>query len=346
MNRAFLLILFVSSLAMAGSKPALVGVQIVTQGFINPLSKTIGTVEFEQNSKLASKIEGYVTKVNFSSGDRVKKGDILAILDSEILNITIKSAKASLNIVKTELANARKNLHRYEKLIQDKSIAQNIYDNSLLKVQVLQNRVLVLKSNLKKSYTNKEYKTIKAPFSGIIVSKSIQKGQWINRGEQIAKLLNTSVINILFDIPMKYINTLNAKEKYEIVINNTTYKALIYAKLPVGNKLTRMFPIKFQLKIDSDKFIFDGIQASVKLPIKAKQLSFIVPRDSIVKRAGKDVVFIVDDAKARMLDVEIVGYESTNVGVRNPELKVGQKVIIKGNERISSGKPTKIISSK
>lgn len=340
-----LLTLFLSSLAIAVGRPALVGVQKVTQGFINPLSKTIGTVEFEQNSKLASKIEGYVTKVNFSSGDRVKKGDILATLDNEILNITIESEKASLNIVKIELANARKNLHRYEKLMQNKSIAQNIYDDSLLKVQVLQNKVLVLESDLKKSYTNRAYKTIKAPFDGIIISKNIQKGQWINRGEQIAKLLNTSVVNILFDVSTKYINTLNSKENYEIVINNTTYKAPIYAKLPVGNKLTRMFPLKFQLKIAPDTFIFDGMQSSVKLPTKEKQLTFIVPRDSIVKRAGKDVIFIVDDAKARMIGVKIVGYEGTNVGVKNNELKVGQEVIIKGNAKISSGKSTKIISS-
>ena len=87
-----------------------------------------------------------------------------------------------------------------------------------------------------------------------------------------------------------------------------------YAVIPKGDTLTRMFPIKFQLDLSKDTFVFDGIQATVNIPTQEKQKTLLVPRDAVIKRFNKDVVFIASDKQAKMIPVEIIGYEKSFLG--------------------------------
>ena len=66
-----------------------------------------------------------------------------------------------------------------------------------------------------------------------------------------------------------------------------------------------------------------------------------MPRDAVIKSAGSDVVFIDNDGHARMLEVEITGHTGPNVGIRSDEIEPGQRIIVKGNERIRDGQPVR-----
>lgn len=114
--------------------------------------------------------------------------------------------------------------------------------------------------------------------------------------------------------------------------------------IPSGDKLTRTFPVKFKANT-KNVFVFDGQEARVNLSKNAKQESLIVPRDAVIKRFGKNVVFIINDKMiAQMIPVQIIAYLESKVAIKAEGLAVGQDIVSKGNERVFPNSPVKIIN--
>jgi RND family efflux transporter MFP subunit len=273
----------------------------------------------------------------------VKKGDILVAIDSEILDAQINSAKANLSIAKLDFENAKKDYERYKKLREQKTVSQQTYDNSFLKFNTTQQNILVSESKLKELEVQKTKKFVKAPYDGIIVSKSIEKAEWANAGKVVGTIVDTSSIDLTFNLPTSYVYKLNKDEDYSIKIKDKTISSKLYAAIPKGDSRTRTFPVKFKAKVQNE-FLYDGMEAAISLPRNKKQESLVVPRDAVIKRFGQNVVFIDRDSKAVMLSVKIIGYNTTSVAVSAKGLYEGANVVVKGNERIFPNQPIKSLN--
>ncbi|MCP4969323.1 MAG: efflux RND transporter periplasmic adaptor subunit [Arcobacter sp.] len=335
-------VLAISSFAMGG--PSLVETTKLTKGEVNPLQEFIGTLNFNKKSTLAAQNSGLVKFVNFELGDKVKKGKVLVQIDSDVLNAQIKAVKANLKVAKQKEKNSRKNYQRYKKLLNSKSITQKEYDDALLKSNSSIGDVKVLEAKLKELKIQSNKKSIKAPFDGIIAKKSINLGEWVNAGTPIAKIINTYKAEFIFNVPLKVVNGLKKGDIYDINVGNKNIKSELSAIIPNGDKLTRTFPIKFISDI-KDSFVFDGQQAKVRLSKDSKKEGLLLPRDSVIKRFGQNVIFFIDDKMiAKMIPVQVVGYVNNNVAVSGKGLVPGMQIVLKGNERIFPNSPVKIIN--
>ncbi|MCK5110140.1 MAG: efflux RND transporter periplasmic adaptor subunit [Arcobacteraceae bacterium] len=343
--KKILILISVALISFAmGGQVSLVNTTTVKKGTVNPLEEFIGTVKFSKNSKIASQSSGAVIKINFEAGDKVKKGDILVKIDSDILDSQIKSAKALFEIAKITLENASKDYDRYKGLISKKSISQKIYDDSFFKVNSAKQNLNFAKASLDELLIQKTKKVIKAPFSGIIIEKNTEISQWLNSGNTVATLVDANNIDLIFNLPTSYIYKLNKKENYEIDLGVKKINSKLYASIAKGDKLTRTFPVKFKATVDN-YFLYDGMEAKIKLPRNKKVETLIVPRDAVIKRFGQDVVFIVNDkSMAIMIPAQIIGYKGKVVAVFAKGLKEGMDIVIKGNERIFPNSPVKIIN--
>ncbi|UCD66453.1 MAG: efflux RND transporter periplasmic adaptor subunit, partial [Deltaproteobacteria bacterium] len=102
-----------------------------------------------------------------------------------------------------------------------------------------------------------------------------------------------------------------------------------------GDVATRTFSVKTRLK-NSDGLV-EGMEASALMPTSSRKDSLLVSRDGLVVKFGKNVVFVVDDGKAKMVPVAVQGYSGLMVGIAGLELEAGQEVVVKGNERLFGG---------
>jgi len=332
----------VSSLFAAG-RPALVETTAVVKGDVNPLQEFIGTVNFKNNSQLAAKNSGLIEKVTFEVGQKVRKGQVLVKIDSDLIDAQIKAAQATLDVAKKEANNANKDFKRYEKLLTSKSITQKEYDDALLKSSSNTGNVLALGAKLNELKIQKNRTEIKAPFSGIIVQKSVSLGEWVNPGSVVARVVNTSNIEVTFNTPISFIAGLRKNSSYDIVLNNKTIQAKLMAAIAYGDKRTRTFPIKFKAAV-KDGFVFEGQEAKVKLSKNAKIQALLVPRDSVIKRFGADMIFIAKEGIAVMMPVKILGYMGKNIAVAAKGLVEGAQVVTKGNERVFPKQALKILN--
>ncbi len=345
MIKKFLVLVSLAIVGFAmGGQVSLVNTSIVKKGTINPLEEFIGTVKFSKNSKIASQSSGAVIEINFEAGDVIKKGDILVKIDSDILDSKIKSAKALLEIAKINLENATKDHDRYKGLIAKKSISQKIYDDSFFKANSAKQNLNSLRASLDELLIQKKKKTIKAPFDGVVVEKNTEISQWLNIGNSIATLVDTKNIDLIFNLPTSYLYKLSKKENYKIDLGAKKISSKLYASIAKGDKRTRTYPVKFKAKVNND-FLYDGMEAKIKLPRNKKVKSLIVPRDAVIKRFGQNVIFTINDKSiAIMMPVKVVGYKGKFIAISANGLKSGMKIVTKGNERIFPNSPVKIIN--
>lgn len=342
-----LLIVGITSLSLFGAgNPSLVETTTLIQGEVNPLQEFVGTVKFEKSSTLAAQNSGIVKAINFEIGDKVKKDKTLVQIDADILMAQINAAKATLESAQQTSLNSSKDYERYKALLESKSITQKEYDDALLKRNASNSNVQALEANLKQLQIQAYKKNIKAPYDGIVVEKNVQLGEWVNAGSNVAKIVDTSKIEVTFNVPSTIVNGLKQGQMYDIFIDGKTIPAKLNAIIPNGDKLTRTFPVQFKANV-KDMFIYEGQEAKVSLSKNGKINALILPRDAVIKRFGQNVVFMIDDKMmAQMIPVQIIGFVEKNVAVASENLKAGMQIVSKGNERVFPNTPVQIINQK
>lgn len=344
MLKKFIVTCFFTLSAFAMGGPALVEVTKLVKGEVNPLQEFVGTLNFDKKSTLAAQNSGVVKLINFKIGDKVKKGKTLVHIDADVLNAQIRAIRANLKVAQDEQKNSSKDYLRYKKLLESKSITQKEYDDALLKSSSSSGNVKAVEANLKELQIQSYKKSIKAPFSGVIVEKNINLGEWVNAGTPIAKIVDTTKAEFIFNVPLNVANGLTIGDMYDVSVGNKKINSKLSAIIPNGDKLTRTFPVKFVADI-KDIFVFDGQQTKVSLSKDAKKEALLLPRDSVIKRFGQNVVFVINDKMlAMMIPVQVIGFDGNKIAIAGKGLKPGLDIVVKGNERVFPNSPVKIIN--
>mgnify|MGYP003571689182 CR=1 FL=1 len=340
-----LLIITLSSLSLfAMGGPSLVETTKLIKGEVNPLQEFVGTLKFDRNSVLAAQNAGVIKALNFEVGDKVKKGDVLVQVDADVLNAQVAAASANVASARNEKTNAKKDFERYSKLLLTKAISQKQYDDAQLKYNTTTSSLKALQAQLRELQIQRNKKSIKAPFDGVIVDKKIDLGEWVSAGTPVLSMVDITKVEITVNVPLTIVNGLKKGDQYDINVGNNILKATLQAAIPSGDKLTRTFPVKFKAKTNGT-FLFDGQQAKVSLSQNAKKESLLLPRDAVIKRFGQNVVFAINkESMAQMIPVQVVGYVGKQVAVSAKSLQIGMDIVVKGNERVFPNSPVKIIN--
>ncbi len=323
--------------------PSLVEVSPLKKQEINDLQEFVGTVNFDKKSKIASETSGVAKKINFEVGQKVNKGDVLVQIDSDILDAQIKASQSAVNMYSVQLKNAKKNYERYGALLDKKSIAQKVYDDVKVEFDVASENLTSAKAKLNELSIQKSKKSIKAPYSGIIVEKNINLNEWLNMGSAVATIVNTQELDIVFNLPISFITNLKSGDIYDVNIADKTFKAELFAAIPSGDKLTRTFPVRFKTKAENE-FIFDGASAKINFIKDSKSEALVINRDAVIKRFNMDVVFAVVNNVAKMIPVKVVAYSGMNAAIAGQGLVENMQLVTKGNERIFPDMPVQVIN--
>ena len=330
--------------AQEAPRASLVEVQTLKKQEVNDLQEFVGTVNFDKKSKIASQSSGIAKKINFEVGQKVKKDEVLVQIDSDILEAQIKASMADVNMYEVQLKNAKKNYDRYSALVEKNSISQKVFDDAKVEYDVANENLISSKAKLNELTIQKSKKVIKAPYSGVIVEKNINLNEWLNQGNQVATIVNTQDLEIVFNLPISFIGGLKDGDVYDINISDEIIKAKLYAAIPSGDKLTRTFPVRF--KADSgEKFIFDGASAKISFAKESKTQALVISRDAVIKRFNMDVIFAIVNEKAVMIPVKAITYYGLNAAIMADGLVEGMQIVTKGNERVFPDMPVQVLNN-
>lgn len=259
----------------------------------------------------------------------------MVVLSADLLEKTIESTRASHGQVLADLENARLDFERIDYLYKAESIAGQAYDESRFRVLGLEKKAESLKAELGRLELEHEKKQVRSPFDGVIISKHVERGEWLSPGAKVAKVAADAVVDVIVDVPERIIPFVRAGRPASVEVGGRAHRGKILTVIPEGNVATRTFPVK--LRLSNDGTLFEGMEARVMLPSGARKPAFLVPRDALLNVLGKYVIYVVAESRAKMVPVEVVGFEGLTAGIAAEGIQEGMKVVTKGNERLREG---------
>ena len=340
-----------------GPRAALVSVDKVSIVEVSQMIPVLGRLVARRSGAVAARVAGPVAEMRCDVGDRMKKGDVVAVLVRERLHwvrerrkAQVASNRALLASRKAELVKKNQEMARLEKLRKTKSAAYRAskYDAMSQEVSKLDSRVTEASARLKQmeadarlAQIDLNYATIRAPFSGVVTQRHTDVGAYVNVGQAVVSLIDDSALEVEADVPVQRVTGLKPGVMVSVHINGVTVEAGVRAVVPQENPQTRTRAVRFTANLKKIGGQLAGNQSvTISVPISGDQKVLSVHKDAVLNRRGNDMVFVVVDGAARPRNIAIGDAVGGRFLVRNG-LKLGDVVVVRGNERLFPGQGVK-----
>ena len=142
-------------------------------------------VESVQQATLAAQINGSVTAYYVDAGDRVKKGQVLARLDTRNSDAQVAAGRAGIAQAEAALAAAKSNYERTKSLVEQKFISQAALDKAESEYKVALATVETARAGSVQANTARDFAEIRAPFDGVVTRRLMEIGEFANPGRAV-----------------------------------------------------------------------------------------------------------------------------------------------------------------
>ncbi|UCF83281.1 MAG: efflux RND transporter periplasmic adaptor subunit [Desulfobacteraceae bacterium] len=330
-----------------GEEASPVVVERVISNSVRPTVSLIGTAKPHRKSVVSPEIEGVVAAFPVKKGQKIKKGEVLARVETRPFLLELKFAKANLAEEKVNHENAISELKRVTELFKKKSISSRSYDDAFHSANALEKRILGLEARIETIQYHIEKCVIKAPFGGFVVEEHTQVGQWLKKGAEIVTIVEIDPILVTTPVPDRYIHFIKVGQKvdleFDFLPGNKTRKGLVRDIIPEGNEKARTFPVQISVA-NSDFSILSGMSCRVSFPVGSFHKSLLVNKDAVVTNRDGHQIFVVQDGKALLVPVKKRQAHGSLVVVEG-RMAEGDMVVVEGNERLRSGQKVNVIAT-
>jgi RND family efflux transporter MFP subunit len=341
----FLLLLPVSNALAQQTPPAsVVQVAEVSRTELAPTVAVPGTIYSRNDVQVTAGVAGQLDMVA-EPGTYINKGESIAKIDSRPLQLQRAEqeallARAEINVRQLESQLRRQRELGGSNLVSEFEIEQTvanrdlaISDANITKVRIRQIDDQIRRAN------------IRAPFSGIVISRAHRAGEDVARGEILAQMTDIQNLEVRAFVPLKHLPRTVVGDAIEIFATNASFEGRIRALVPTGDVRSQTFEARIDLPSNAAANWTVGQLVSVAVPIRARTVSLTIPRDALVLRSNGAFVFRVnDDNIAERVAIEVGDSSGEMIAVTGP-LHEGDRVAIRGAENLQEGTPVKIMVS-
>jgi RND family efflux transporter MFP subunit len=321
------------ALAIAGPDAMQVGVAQAHMIKMSPKIALPGTVVSRNDSHLASEVDGRVSWVA-DVGDVVKKGDVIARLDSNLAQMQYHSDTANVARLSASLRYDEAQATRMQTLMNSNAIAASTRDQAVSQRDVDTAQLAQARSDLAKSKFTLDHSQIRAPFPGRVVARLINAGEFATAGKEIVRLVDVNDIEVKSQVPIESAHFLREGMPVTVQIEHRPLIARTRAIVPVGDESSRTIEIRLTLK-PGDALVGDA--AKVFLPSSTTRNVLAIPRDALVLREDNTYVFkIGPKSTAQRVAVETGSEDGAMIEVKGA-IGPGDKVVVQGAERLEAG---------
>src|SRR6266481_3617806 len=336
------------------AQAALTAVSVVSPKQTAPADEIIlpGNVQPFINSPIYSRTNGYLKKWYFDIGAHVKKGQLLAVIETPEVDQELQQARSNLLTAKANLELASITKTRYQGLLKSNAVSQQDADNAVGTYNANKAIVEADKAAVEQYSALVSFEKIYAPFDGVITARNTDIGDLINSGS------GGGVKTDLFHIaqPGKLRVYVNVPEEYSRGVKVGMTADLSLAEFPgrrFQGKLVRtadainMTTRTLLMEIDvanPTSTVLTGSYAEVHLKVPAPPSTFIIPVNTLIFRSEGLRVGIVKDGKVALTAVT-PGHDFGNQIEVVSGLKPDDQVIINPPDSIVTGQPVQIVQA-
>ncbi len=306
---------------------------------IHRLIELPGSVESRTESLVASEVAGLVVDLAAREGQTVRKGETIARLRSDQLELQLEAAKAELREAEARLTQAESNLDRSKDLFNSEVLSMRQLDEAMSEYDAWRGRTDRLQAMIARIKLDIERSAVRAPFAGVVVAERCEVGEWIDKGDPVVELISLYDLEVRVDIPERYFRNMKRGAEATVRFESLPGYELtgkVSAIVPRANAQSRTFPLKIRID-NKDGQVGAGMLAKVSFPAGESYSATVVPKDAVIRRGAERHIYLInEDSTVSQVSVETGVAMGAWVEVQS-ELKPGAKVVTRGNERLQPG---------
>ncbi len=190
-----------------------------------------------------------------------------------------------------------------------------------------------------------ERHTIRAPFAGYVVREQTEIGEWLGKGAAVAEIVALDEVDVVAPVVEDYVLGVSVGMAGSVTVGavpGRSFDGKVTAVVPAADMRARTFPVKVRVaNPKGGPLLKAGMFATIHLPVGGTEKAILVPKDALVLGGPKPIVFVVTDGTAVAVPVETGIAVGDLIQVKGGVLG-GQKVVVRGNERLSRNMPSPV----
>lgn len=343
--------------------------QVVAKSDIEKASQFSSVVAGEEETFIMPKMSGYITAIYKKEGDKVAKGETLAVLDGSEILAQVGAAQDGVNSMKNVVDEAddyydqvvdeaKAALKKYEKeydalkdggasdselSIAKKGVKQaEEAVKSAKKMRDLQNQsteanLVSMEGQLKIAQTQAGNRYIKAPYSGVITAKNYSVGSLVSPSQAVFAIAKSEKKELSISVSSDLVRFLAFDQAVRISLDNDqgNFSGKIISVSPMTGSVAHKSLVKISIDESSDLRLGEFVKVFIETEKKDDVL--VVPQNALVKEYYDNFVFVVDEnniVQKKKVEIGFVGDDKVEIV---SGISTGERVVVEGQFYLKDG---------
>jgi multidrug efflux system membrane fusion protein len=306
----------------------------------------VGSVEAFEKVQVTARVAGVVDRVLFSEGGLAAAGQVLVEIETERYTLAVESAQASYEKAEAAKADAEAGLKRRETVTTQNPglIPGEEVETWRTKVLTAASDVAEKRSALNQAKLNLHDAFVRAPISGIIQTRTVQTGQYVQTGTVLATLVRRDPLLLRFRVPERDAARIKPGQqaRFRVREDSREFTAKVVHVAASADDTSRLVDITANVDDPSDHALRPGSFAEITVPVSSPGEAPVIPVSAVRPSERGFLAYVVEDDKA----VERI----LTLGMRSADGRVevlsglagGESLVVRGSEALSNGVAVRI----
>jgi multidrug efflux system membrane fusion protein len=338
-----------------GGAPIPVRVAEVSQGTFPIELKALGTVTASQTVNVRSRVAGELQKLLFEDGQRVKAGQLLAVIDPRPYQAALQQSQGTLQQNQALLKNAEVDLGRYKGLYAEDSIAKQTLDTQVALVEQYRGNVQTNQAQVAAARLDLDYTQIRAPISGRLGLRQLDVGNLVagNDSEPLVVITQTQPIDVVFTLPEGELPSLLKQRRAGAQLTVEAWDRSEKERLSTGvlysldNQIdltTGTVKLKARFSND-DELLFPNQFVNARLRVQTLDQALLIPSAALQYGSKGTFVYVVKDDNTVDVRPIKVGPGNTGITLVQEGVQPGERLVLEGTDRLRAGSKVEVITA-
>ncbi len=296
-----------------------------------------GTVEANDDAILSAQSSGTITSL-VPLGRTVQQGGTVAQTDASLPNASLAQAQAVLDQAQAQAAFAEDNFNRQQGLYADSIISALEFENVRTQRASANASVAQARAAVQQAQAQLRFTRVVAPFSGVVEEHLVERGEQVNPGTPVARIVSTRDVKITAGVPERFAGNINVGDEVQVRLQaygNEMRTGRITFVGSAVNPQTRTFPIEVSMG-NAGGMLKPAMVATVLVRREQIQDALVVPRAAIVREADGEIAYVVTNGEAQSRRVTTGSSYGDRVVVTSG-LSAGDELIVLGQNNVAPG---------
>jgi len=308
----------------------------------------VGSVEAFEKIQVTARVAGAIDRVLFSEGGFAAADQVLVEIETERYRLAVESSQAAFEKAEASKAEAEAGLKRRETVITQNPglIPGEEVETWRTKVLTAASDVAEKRSALNQAKLNLRDAFVRAPIAGIIQTRTVQTGQYVQTGTVLATLVRRDPLLLRFKVPERDAARIKPGQeaRFRVREDSREFTAKVVHVAESADDVSRLVDVTANINDPSDRTLRPGSFAEITVPVSSTREAAVIPVSAVRPSERGFVAFIVEGDKA-VERILTLGMKSADGQVEVLSgLKVGEVLVVRGSEALQNGVTVRMIA--